>query len=394
MGTKFKRKRVTLVAVAVGVILLFIYLTIRYWTPYDYDDTVPVKENLSSGNETINSQKNSTQSSEKLIPKGQSHNGLTPEKAKLLLENCNYSKINDRIDYHVDLLKKLCDAGYSEEAWNLISQGYGVIHESELGSFFVYAHLDESNLINKLSQITFKGDYDTALMGFLQRYKIDQLVNILSSEKMDPFYLSVGNEKKELIGSALSGALLSKTVSLKSADLDDFVLEVSSLVKKGFLDDSYVRTIIPSGSKISPFEKWKILDSIDKNTGSQSLSGSIREKILGSMVSADAYKAMSIATDGNKLEDVKIIVSKWVDMDTNQAQTWYQKNFYKLDLPRRNQVAVAYTSALTAAASTQQELDGAKLWAAQIEDQQMREESLKEIAKITSAFDKAAAPKP
>lgn len=307
---------------------------------------------------------------------------ITPEKALELINEFK-SKNQDmsaRTIFCSGIIRKLCENGYSSEAWDLIESGLGSVRLSQLSAFFSAAKLPTEDLLVKLKTIGNGGEMVSSFGYFLTKFKPRELSDFLDSQKFREFTDSPESLlSKEKISQSLSLVLQRNLNDATPHQVNDVTNTISTMHSKSFLNPDDLLIIASKPNVGGPFAAWNLIKSVDANYLTEGSSADSRTQLIAKMVSTDAPKSIATIFEiggVNFSRDVDSAISDWVNIDSEGATAWYGQNQTKLTSQQRNAVASAFSKA----AMDSLEFSGAQQWAFQIQDISLRDEILKAIS--------------
>jgi hypothetical protein len=329
-----------------------------------------------------NSDKRNTQNRE--LPES-----LSIDSAKKLKEDffLRVTDINERGMFCSMLITKLCKNGFSEEAWEMIEEGYGNVRSSELSTYFSQADLPANILISKLATMDLLGDVSTSFSGLLLRYSPEHLGEVLSSPEMKSLLEKFKENPQVLnISGALAGSIQVSMLESNEGDLNRILEVASKLNSDGLLDSNDFMNIVTSSRIENVFDQWQIIKSIENTTKWESDFTRKRSELISRMIESNSSLAISqIIEDSGvqKSHDLELAISAWTNIDSNGAAEWFKLNQLNLGSEDRSMVASAFASE----AMNSLEFAGARLWAEQIQDNTVRASTLETINKKLAEYE-------
>ncbi len=304
---------------------------------------------------------------------------VTPANASQMIDEFYVSTtdINKRANFASLMIIKLCQKGYSDEAYNLIDPSYGDIRRDQLLAFFEKAEMDESKLFDLLGKKSVKGDLKNSLFGFLRRYKPQELEKVLSSSGMKKI-LEDSNKSGELLD--LNNAITSSFARPDSDYLTN-VNVVLNLNSKGLLDLKSVMSVVGINSPEKAFEKWNLVKNLttDSEKDQAGLRNS-KETLIRNMVKTDAQKAMRELLGGSlenmeTIKDIRAAIGIWSQVDAQGGYNWYMNNKTHYSQKQQSVIAASFSSEAYAAG----EFDVARQWINEIQDPEAKASGLKAL---------------
>ncbi len=314
---------------------------------------------------------------------------LTPARASLLFEEfkSKHPRDRDRFTFASAMMKKLCELGYTQEAWDLIEKDQGNVRNNQLIAFFANARLSQSELLGKISESQL-GDVHMSFSGFMERFKPEQYDEILSSSdfqiflgRLDQVDPKAARILKNNISSGLGNAI-TKSLYETPDKTNDLLKIAARLNSEGILDTPRFMDLAARFGRGDPFGNWGLISAI-KPEGEDRV-GELRSHMIRDMLEVDAPKAFSkILDNGNpaKASDINAAVGSWVNLDARGASDWFQQNRATLGSKDSDLIAAAFSTY----AGNLSEFSGARQWAEQIRDPKLKAEVIQKIVEAAAA---------
>ncbi len=307
---------------------------------------------------------------------------ISPDEAKEMMRNA--AMITDQREKaaaYRNIMRRLCEAGYTEDAWQLIVEDPGLVRDAQVYEFFTSSTLALSTCLSKVAMLRDDSEMKTALAGYLQNnlHDINRIVN-------DYGFVEITNRLNEKDSHALDEILTSALrMSFDNASSEERKEEVNQMVidyhKKGIVSNSDYATFIARNiNSNEPFDMWQWIS--DSSMGVSSPEGSFesqaRAAIVGSMVNQDPEKAMAqlkaSSSDGSSY-DLYLGLESWTKTDPGAAYNWFDDNRASLTADQQDSAARAF--AVNALAF--REFEGAERWVEKIKNEDLRSDLLKKI---------------
>jgi hypothetical protein len=311
---------------------------------------------------------------------GGSNKGMTPEKARALLATASNDipDISRRSSYCGDLIRQLCLAGYSEEAWGLIQVDAGQVRNFEVVAYFENSDLSQAELFEKIKGLENRFDIGVGLSAYVGRFSSSEIGGLVATPEFKTFLEALkGRAHPNELGSAIS-ALLQREMIVSDKKGGATVLKnASDLYSSGIIDGEGLLAVIGQDKLSDSFEKWELLGNLKAADLRQSQD--LRNSIIGKMVRSDAPAAMSkmleVPADQGMI-DVQKVAYEWTVIDSKGALDWFTKNESSLSADRRSAVALGFfKSALDIG-----ETDVAMAWVERIENPELQAGARRAIA--------------
>lgn len=282
-----------------------------------------------------------------------------------------YPDVVERSMFLATIIRDLCEAGYSMEAWDMIDPNIGMVRNFQITQFFKSADLDLSMLYEKIRQVPM--ERTSSINGLLRRFTPDELLELLTS---DSFSSSMEG--------LLQGFDLSRSASaalglyFREAEPNDrgWVLgEVVKFHQEGLIGDGDIYQIF-GGRNLDPFERW---DFIERFSVDNKAEIGMHAALLRNMVDRDAVKAMSVLIDSD-VSDFKAGMDAWFVNDPTSVVAWYERNVEQM---APEQIDAVSHSGFDLA-MRYSDYDAASRWVGQVMDDELRvelEKVLDEVAR-------------
>lgn len=293
--------------------------------------------------------------------------GLDPATAEQLLKESarRHPDIVDRSKYCCGIIRSLCQAGYSEEAWGLMEQNVGMLRRGELAQFFASAQLPDENLISKLREDM--TELTASVSGYFRRFDPHDLKGIVSSGKIQQALAGHIHENDIELGLIMNLQLATTRADKK--DRGALVDVAVDLHESGLIGDHSFYQIVNRSSLGNAFDRWELLaDSRFKDSRDDR---SLRETMINNMVEQDAEKTMTLIAGGSRntsTADLKSAMSSWLGVDSKSANSWYASNLSTFSQQQRDAISEANFSQ----AIEYKEKDSAISWLNQISNPELK----------------------
>jgi hypothetical protein len=304
---------------------------------------------------------------------------VTPASAHQMLAEFNASTadINKRANFATLMIVKLCQKGYSNEAYSLIDPSYGDIRKDQLVAFFEKAELDEKTLFDLLGKKNIKGDLQNSLFGFMRRFKPEELEKILSSSEMKEILEDAKN-----LGEFIDiNNPITSSFAQPDANHESIVQAALNLNSKGLLDPNSVMSVVGNDNPERAFEKWSLVKTLSANREEdQTKFRNGRELLIRNMVRIDAQKAMREILAGSledfeTIKDIRAAVGIWSQVDARGGYNWYTTNKKNYSQKQQTVIATSFSSEAYSAG----EFEVARQWINEIQDPEARASGLKAL---------------
>jgi hypothetical protein len=307
---------------------------------------------------------------------------LTPQLAKSRIEE-HFAKtpdLGERSKLACELIMQLCENGFSSEAFLLLDENFGTVRQNELRTLFAYARLSNEELLARIDEVAaYQGDKRTAMKGYLNRFRVDELAETVSDPNFQGM-LSRGNKLSSYtLSAALAGALQLSPLNQDGESKTRFLETSKELIEKGFLKPADLLAITDKSLAEDPIERWELIQKaipsgsliIDDDEGANS-----GEALIAQMVTSDGPKALGNLLKIGDYRSVNHAIAQWTHSDPSGATKWYEGNAGRLSPDQNNAVSSAFASTALRSA----EFDSARAWAGKIQDPKSKEDLLGKIA--------------
>jgi hypothetical protein len=303
---------------------------------------------------------------------------MTPEEAKKLIADfaAENKDLNSRAAFAEGVLRKLCEDGYSREAWGLIDAGNGIVRNFGLSTFFRNADLPPSELLEKIASVPTLDMY-TCFSGFLNRYPPDQLSTLLGSPEVDRF-LSAVDRKYVSVNASVSSVLLGAFNKMPPEERGETYQIARDLNSKGLLEPHDFILMTQRYSNKNIFDQWEDIRTVNLTAWDSDVVRKQRYSMLSAMVTEDAPAAVKtiLNNDGEQAgKDMTLALQSWTNLDSQGAADWYKSNQASFSGKQRELVSSSFAEA----AISSLEFDSARLWAEQIQDPETRDRTLETV---------------
>ncbi len=147
----------------------------------------------------------------------------------------------------------------------------------------------------------------------------------------------------------------------------------ASMVASGSLTPDGFRLILDQDQLIDSFTKLDIVNGIGGTSDDKNLGwvNAIQEKIVSEMIFADAENAIAVLIEDPSPRNLFLIdsaIQQWLEIDNNKATDWQSTNMANLSSTQQDHVIAGFIKH----ALRFGEVEGAKLWLARIQDENLR----------------------
>lgn len=309
---------------------------------------------------------------------------LDPKLARSKL--ADLEKISDfeaRKIAHYELFRDLCEQGFAEDAWQMISSEPGEIRGMEIHAFFQNAKLSEEAMRGKMEALIDTGytnEVGSAFMSYLGRHGISELKPLVESGELGKTINLLQSKADKAPGSLLKayfGLILRDPE--QSSEAAGALQLMSEVKAKGWMSDDEHSMVISSAIGIDPFSKWEMsLEGQRANESGPAYTNGIGS-VIRDMVRSNPSQAIAdvIVHQNEKFafDSTRIAFAEWAQQDPRGAAGWFEQNKDRLNAEQRDGVATAFF----AEALTNHEFEVARSWADQTQNPVIREKMAKEL---------------
>lgn len=288
---------------------------------------------------------------------------ITPDDARKVLDQLRQEEKNlEALAKKTrDIIARLCLAGYSREAWELIDAESGIVREASLKGFFHDATLPKEELMRLLDGLE-KKERAMGLSGYWDRFAPEEFARLNLSE----FAIRSPDERAAL--RQTFEAMAAKAFDPANPDIgkgvrQDLLNLAADQVNGGVLIYSDVGKMLQQDPSKDGFTYWDALSRVDPELrkGQDTLKGTDAQ-IIRAMIVQDPERTMNMTLVMGSPARGKgyVALEKWLTMDFRSAEAWYQRNSQQADA---DSSAVAFMRACGTLGRYQDALD----WYARIE---------------------------
>ncbi|RYD37272.1 MAG: hypothetical protein EOP87_03885 [Verrucomicrobiaceae bacterium] len=260
-----------------------------------------------------------------------------------------------------DIIARLCQAGYSREAWDLIDAETGMVRERSLKGFFHDATLPKEELMHLLDGLE-KKERAMGLSGYWDRLTPEEFARLNLSE----FEIRSPDERAAL--RQTFEAMVAEAFDPDNPDIgkgvrQDLLNQAAEQVNSGVLVYGDVGKMLQQDPSKDGFAYWDALSRVEPELrkGQDTLKGTDAQ-VIRAMTIQDPERTLDMTLVMGTPARGKgyVALEKWLTMDFRSAEAWYQRNSQQADA---DSAAVAFMRACGTLGRHQEALD----WYARIE---------------------------
>ena len=378
-----KKSRVYTITILVGAVVAFLLWSPRspIGGPKDVRPSPATQSGRGSNGDTsrISPQESGSLSRDVGSP-SEPMGEMTPQRAKeLFAEAATMKNIQEQARLYRNTMAELCLAGYTKEAWEMMLSDPGYNRDSQVGAFFLNAHLGYIDLVNKISELGSSREKESAL-GCIFARNINRYNTLLEDPLFMESVAQASGDNPDALAKAIGkGLRIGIDLASNDSEREEATQSAVELYSEGMISDENFSYILSRNMSKSPFSLWEwISDSSLGRSDPESFEGKMRQGIIDSMINEDAPEALSqLATNSGDLglENLYDGLYSWAFQSPIDASRWYQQKSSNLDSGQQDITAKVFADL----AIFHGEYDGALSWAQDIKDSTLREEVLNKI---------------
>lgn len=305
--------------------------------------------------------------------------GLAPDAARAELQKAELiTNLLDQVKAYMEITRRLCEAGYFEEAWQMILNEPGANRSAQLGVFFSLTPLDFRLCVSKIENLPDSVEKKVAIQSYLGGH-FQQFSKLMEDINFKRMTQELSESDPNALASIIAGGLrisFDAASESEKEEINKFVLEYHS---QNLISDFDFSTMVTRNASKPPFELWSwISDSSMGVKHPESFEGQLRTAIVQNMVLEDAPKALSefsASREKSSAADLYSGLSQWASMDSKAANAWYLSNRFRLTEDQQDAAAKTFSTL----ALTYGETEGAESWANKINNVDLRKSLLEKI---------------
>lgn len=220
--------------------------------------------------------------------KALAEHSINPEQAAILLERGrNEIKGESRRSSLASLvISCLCNQGYAEEAWNLISPDAGKVREAQVAGWFNSSKPSLDTKMKRLERLSDPSDRETAMAVLFDGSDIDEIC-ALDFNTLIP----KSTIERQRVFLSLYRTLELQTFRKNSEDTTKLLRKCLDLAAGGWLDASEAVRIFQAVGDSGSFAQWELLEGMKWELPKKSYE-SIQEAVVRNMAAEDPERAI------------------------------------------------------------------------------------------------------
>lgn len=248
----------------------------------------------------------------------------------LLRKAALLTNIKERTEAYKDIIRRLCESGYYNEAWDAIVEDPGVNRNAQIAMFFLMAPLDLGSCLAKMNLLSDSIEKETALSFFLTGH-FDQISRNLEDSRfksaIESLLSSNPNALIEIIGSSVRNKFDLSASEIEKEEINNVALDLFS---KKLISGADFATIIARNGDKDPVELWSWISNSSMGfENPDAFEGQARNAIIQAMVRQNSGEMMdSLKNAANEFSgsDLSSALKYWTLMDSKAANDWYVTN--------------------------------------------------------------------
>jgi hypothetical protein len=308
---------------------------------------------------------------------------IAPGQASQLLQDFfkKTPNMEERKAFASELIRKLCKAGYSAEAWDVIPDELSTTRSAMLRDYFAHAELPPGDLLAKIGQMD--SDVSDVFKGYLSRFSPQDLSAMLASPDMRTLMEQMGPEGVgQLQISRNTGDLLKKKLGKDPVANAEVIDLAGKLRTDGLLSSSYYAELVNDDRTQDAFQKWEKVEAIDPGKGKerQAILDTKREIIQGMSQKnpTGTMDQLLRSSQADKVRNLGVAVSSWLHSSPKNATEWYDRNVTTLNPEDRGLIMEVYSNEMIESG----DIERAKVWIGKISDPADKERAYGKLAKV------------
>ncbi|MBX3739483.1 MAG: hypothetical protein KF712_00725 [Akkermansiaceae bacterium] len=317
-------------------------------------------------------------------PEGTKPEEIDPSQAAKLL--ADFIAANPNIDaqskFATDLVKRLCKAGHTAEAFALIGDDNGQVRDFIISAFFEHAQEPVATILDRLTRLP-KSDEAQALGGYMNRFSVAELSSVVDEpcfrQLIDSKTISQGSLSAAFTTRLMEAAFMARF----EPGAGDPVAEAAKLKNSSLLSPANVINLAgnlpPMQSPADIHSRWALIHDITPGPEVGKESMEERNGMISHMIRLNAPETMAavLASQGpGQAYNIGQIVDQWAAIDTAGLGRWHQQNKQRMTAEQRT----SFAEGLVSRSIRHNDYGSAKEWAGEIQDPAKAAAALARIA--------------
>ncbi len=231
---------------------------------------------------------------------------INPEQAAILLERGrNEIKGESRRSSLASLvISYLCNQGYAEEAWNLISPDAGKVREAQVGAWFNSSKPSLDTKMKRLERLSEPSERETAMAVLFNGSNIDEIC-ALDFNTLIP----KSTVERQRVFLSLYGTLEHQTFLKSSENTTKLLRKYLDLTANGWLSAPEAVQLFQTAGDRGSFAQWEMVEGMKWNLPKNSYER-VREAIVKNMAAEDPERAIRTLVEKIPLKQRHPMLSK------------------------------------------------------------------------------------
>lgn len=286
-------------------------------------------------------------------------------------------EMNMRAKAAAFVIRDLCAAGYTEEAWRMIRKENDQVRQAQLLMFFNHTEpMPPLAVLEKMKELAGPAEVKSALDAYLSKHTLGEIGKLVE----EPGFLAAFQ--------ALEAGYPPGTVPVLVQIMDEHLRASRSDADRGrvaefalamyqlkAVDAITLMGTLRADSSHDPFARWEQVSAALADVATVFENEPNRSALIDAMVAGDPAKAMETLARGDSpqaLADLAVGVSQWTSVDRTSAAGWFMANGPKLAAAQRDTAHAVLSRTSRKAGNA----EAAKAWAEKVEDPKVRAELL------------------
>ena len=338
--------------IVAGLLVLSIFCGVLVWSTISSRSSVEKHLSTSAPSRPLrkldkNNQNKNTRKSLSRGEHGSFPEKMTPDKASLLIEQGqSILDLEKRAIYCADIIRRLCDGGYTSEAWELINASPGQVRDYEISAFFENASLNEGELVGKLKLLGSKFEFVNGFSAYFDRYDLQKTRDFVLSSRFNDLIPEV---KDRLGANGLSNVLdgiLKREAIFSNAEKQRQILDFANeLYSKNLIGKNVFLGAYGRDHSSDAFSRWDVVSKLVGDISKDSESSAAVNLVIKDMITSDANRAaisLTAASGDAGLNCFHAGIKEWATLDPTAANKWFMDNENKLPGSQRDAAAASF----------------------------------------------------
>jgi hypothetical protein len=287
---------------------------------------------------------------------------LQPDEARALLRRVEteLTSLTDRSIMSAKILHSLCLSGHSDQAWEMLDPGFGLIRDRQISMIMSCRDLPVSQRLEMLRSLEINDDKMNGVRGIFSSSSPEDLLN-LDYESIR----TLVDSPQTIVGPSIARSLnmMYDTEYSGGKAISDSLLQKSiQLLESGLIDSHQLTEIFNSDSFSSPFQHWNLLDALGDRDGLLET----RKSVTSDMIREDPHRAMQFLmlnhTSNTQPSMAVEAIASWLDQDSRKANEWIVENLSSIPPQQKDDLV----GSIITYALKKNEVEVARMWISNI----------------------------